>query len=102
VDVLAARDHDELSAIVWWWLAGTGDEHAAAAVNLTFTGLKPDLRYRWEMYAIDDVTSNFNAGEDKKELTVVASGQVPEGSRDFSLDASLPLYAVQMIRVIPQ
>jgi hypothetical protein len=102
VEVLAAADDDHLSAIIWWWLAGTGEERAAAAVNVTFTGLKRDVRYRWEMYAIDDVTSNFIAGKDKQELTVVASGEVPERAREFSVDASLPLYGVQMVRLVPQ
>jgi len=102
VDVLAAADDDGVSAIIWWWVGGTGEERAAAAVNLTFTGLERDVRYRWEMYAIDDVTSNFSAGKDKQELTMVASGEVPERAGEFSVDATLPLYGVQMVRLIAQ
>jgi hypothetical protein len=101
LDVLAARKDRELGAIVWWWVAGTGQERAAAAVNLTFTGLDRTARYRWEMHAIDDTTSNFAAGTGKQELTLAASGEVPEQSSRFSLDVTLPLYGAQMVRVIP-
>ena len=102
LDVLAARKDRELDAIVWWWIPGTGQEQATAAVNLTFAGLDRGAGYRWEMYAVDDATSNFDAGKDKQELTLVAAGGVPAQSRSFSLDMTLPLYGVQMVRVIPE
>jgi xylan 1,4-beta-xylosidase len=101
LDVLAARKDGELAAVVWWWVGGTGQEQATAAVDLAFTGLDQNARYRWEMYAIDNATSNFGAGKGKQELTLAASGEVPEQSRRLSLDLTLPLYGVQMVRVIP-
>jgi len=101
LDVLAARKNGELAAVVWWWVGGTGQEHATTAVNLTFTELDRNALYRWEMYAIDNATSNFGAGKGKQELTLAASGEVPEQSRRLSLDLTLPLYGVQMVRVIP-
>ena len=101
LDVLAARKEGELAAIVWWWVGGTGQEQATAAVDLSFTGLDQNARYRWEMYAIDEATSNFGAGKGKQELTLAASGEVPEQSKSLSLDMTLPLYGVQMVRVIP-
>ena len=102
LDVLAARNGRELDAVLWWWVKGTGEEKAAAAVKLKFAGLERDARYLWEMYAIDDTTSNFIAGEDKQELTIVASGEVPDRSEQFSVDVTLPLYGVRMVRLIPQ
>ncbi len=102
LDVVAARKDRELAAIVWWWVAGTGQERTTTEVNLKFAGLDRGTRYRWEMHAIDDATSNFGAGKDKQELTVAASGEVPEKARSFSLDMTLPLYGVQMVRVTPE
>jgi len=102
LDVLAARNGDELDAILWWWMKGTGEEKATAAVEVKFAGLDRNARYTWQMYAIDDATSNFRAGTDNQELTVVSSGEVIPGSRQFSIDLNLPLYGVRMVRLIPQ
>jgi hypothetical protein len=102
LDVLAARNGDGLDAILWWWVKGTGEEKATAKVEVKFTGLDRNARYTWQMYAIDDTTSNFKAGEENQELTVVAAGEAVAESGQFSIDLTLPLYGVQMVRLIPQ
>ncbi len=102
LDVLAARNGRELDAILWWWVKGTGKENAAAPVRLNFAGLDSDTRYSWQMFAIDGATSNFMAGADNQELTVVSSGEVIPGARQFSIDLTLPLYGARMVRLIPQ
>jgi hypothetical protein len=54
------------------------------------------------MYGIDETTSNFMAGKDDQELTITAFGEVIPGSRQFSIDLTLPLYGVRMVRLVPQ
>jgi hypothetical protein len=100
--VVAARNGRELDAILWWWVRGTGEEEAAATVRLNFAGLDHDARYGWQMYGIDETTSNFMAGKDDQELTITAFGEVIPGSRQFSIDLTLPLYGVRMVRLVPQ
>lgn len=102
LDVLAARNDGEVSAIVWWWVPGTGEEKATCPVKLKFTGFAPAIRYRWETYSIDDTNANFMAGKDKEELTVAASGDVPEQANEFSIDIDVPLYGCRMVRMIPK
>jgi len=93
---------DELAVIVWWWIDGDPAATGSVPVRFAIENLSQDKTYGWEMYVIDDKNSNFAAGLHRAELSLVSTGYVPAGENRFELYTSLPLYGVQMIRLVPE
>jgi len=96
------RSRHEIVAIIWWWLDDTPTAAGVTPVRFAVEHLPADETYRWEFYVIDDNNSNFAVGSDRAELTLVSVGDVPRGADRFELDTSLPVYGVQMVRLVPR
>jgi len=94
------RSPDELAVIVWWWLDAAPAATGSVPIWFAIENLSRDKTYSWEMYVIDDNNSNYAAGLGRADLSLVSTGYVPAGEDRFDLHTSLPLYGVQMIRLV--
>jgi len=96
------RSSGEVVVIVWWWLDDVPTAVGLVPVRFMVKNLSADDMYGWELYVIDDKSSNFAVGTDRADLTLVSTGQVPAGDSRFELATSLPLYGVHMLRLVPE
>ncbi len=89
------RVPNEIVVAMWWWLDTDAATSATTAVHLDITGLDTNILYGWEMYGADRTG--------KSSVPVhMGAGDVPARSETFEIDIGLPLYGLEMVRLVPE